>query len=78
MSVIGLEFHGRVLHHQISATDVDQALVIGPYPGLRAAILGVAGQWEKSAIHLQKRLFFYVYFFLATISILHINTGTFM
>ncbi len=48
----GLELHGRVLDHRIGASDVDQALVIGAYPGVGAAVLDVAGQQKQSAVHL--------------------------
>lgn len=40
----GFEFHGCVLHHGVRASDVDQALVVGAYPCVRAAVLDVAGQ----------------------------------
>lgn len=40
----GLEFHGCVLDHRIGAPDVDQALVIGAYPGVGPSVLDVASQ----------------------------------
>lgn len=40
----GLQLHGCVLDHGDGASDVDQALVVGTYPGVGAPVLDVAGQ----------------------------------